>query len=157
MLTNPDAKTPTLRLVTVVIGILVVIAALGIYAVYRPRAPKIGTATTTAATAHLDEGVAPDKYGRLNADAQVSLSRALCDHDERCQKIGQGNQYDDRQRCESDRRDQVSKQYPGNVCSRGMAPDKVEACAKAIHASDCKTSLNSLQEYPPCTADVLCH
>ena len=85
------------------------------------------------------------------------MTRALCDHDERCQKVGAGKEYSDRQLCEIDRRKQVNNQYPGNVCSRGLSSEKVESCVSAIIAAGCDTSLSSVQEYPPCTADVLCH
>ncbi|WP_394844544.1 DUF6184 family natural product biosynthesis lipoprotein [Pendulispora brunnea] len=155
-----DRKNPPLRTVVGVIATLAIVASVGIFAVYNRRDEgKIGTAQTTGAsvaTSHLQEGVSPDDYGKVNTDAHERITAARCDREERCQTMGGGKRYTGRKTCERERRTQANYLLPAEKCSRGIPADRVNACVTAIAAAKCDMPAESFDELAPCTAQALC-
>lgn len=136
------------------------VAAVGGYFIYdRSDENKFGTTTTTGATSHLDmqdKSVGPRDYGGINADAHVRLAEVRCDRDERCQNVGAGKRYGDREACISERRAQSDALIPAVRCNQGMNPDRVETCVAAIENAPCNVSLESLDGIESCRAQSLC-
>jgi hypothetical protein len=146
-----------LYLVAGVAILLAGVAVVGGYAIYdQSDAGRVGTTTTTGATSHVELGVDPRKYGGINADAHVRLATARCERDQRCQGIGAGKRYLDREACASERRVQSDAWLPEARCRNGITPERVESCVAAIQSTSCETALETLDGIEACRAQSLC-
>lgn len=82
------------------------------------------------------------------------VAKARCDHEQRCNRIGQNTSYSDREHCMNVLR--VDAQKDLNQCQAGLDRDDLRECLTQIANEDCNGVFAGLAEYKACRLDDLC-
>lgn len=82
------------------------------------------TTTTSAVTVLNDTAVENIVYGR-------------CTHENACNNVGEGRQYDSLGSCTTEQRGRVNGVISRDACPRGIDAYKLQACMSAIDRSPC--------------------
>lgn len=84
------------------------------------------------------------------------IADARCDHEQKCNNIGQGQKYASRDVCKQQLSSSTSSDLNATSCPRGLDQDAVNRCMNAISNEQCSVSLDTLSRMADCRTDALC-
>jgi Family of unknown function (DUF6184) len=94
-----------------------------------------------------------------NAVDQKSVERiadARCDHEQKCNGIGQGQTYASREDCKQKLVSDTSNDLNATSCPHGLDQDALNRCVNAISNEQCSVSLDTLSRMADCRSGVIC-
>jgi hypothetical protein len=80
---------------------------------------------------------AGEQVDQQNQAAMVSIANARCGRAERCQEVGSGKPFSDRDTCMTEVLDDVRVDLSAANCPGGIVQKELEECLAAIEAEDC--------------------
>lgn len=84
------------------------------------------------------------------------LADARCDHEQKCNNIGQGQKYASRDVCKQQLVSSTSTDLNAQSCPRGLDQDALNRCMNAISNEQCSVSIDTLSRMADCRTDALC-
>jgi hypothetical protein len=95
-----------------------------------------------------------------NAVDQKTVERiadARCDHEQKCNNIGQGQKYGSRDDCKKDMTSSTSGELNATSCPKGLDQDALNRCLGAINNETCSAvSLDMLARIADCRTGSIC-
>jgi hypothetical protein len=106
----------------------------------------------------------PAEHGRPAASAPArelssavhDLSDARCDLEERCNHVGAGQTYENREACETKMHGSIGDDLNTNDCPHGIADSKLSSCLSDIHAEKCGNPIEALSRWNACRKGEIC-
>jgi len=87
-----------------------------------------------------------------NAGGQ--LASAYCDHEQRCNNIGEAKKYGSRQHCMTVMGNEAAKQV--NHCTKGIDQEDLRECLTDIAGQDCSNPIDDMMSSKECGMDDMC-
>ena len=84
------------------------------------------------------------------------LTGARCDLEERCNHIGSGQTYDNREACETKLHGSISDDLNTSDCPHGIADAKLDACLHDIKAEACGDPIEAMSRWNSCRKGQIC-
>lgn len=110
----------------------------------KPVAGSEAPPGVTAAQNRVDQGVV------------AKLASARCDHEQKCNNIGQGQKYATLDVCEAQLESATTSDLNAQSCARGLDENAIDRCISAIGAEQCSLSLDTLSRMTDCRTGALC-
>jgi hypothetical protein len=115
-------------------------------------------AALTGACSHTDKPAAyaeaPRAYELKSAVSDIVKAR--CNLEARCNNIGAGQKFDDRQACESKLQGSTADDLNSKDCPQGIDRDKLSECLADIKAESCGSPLDSMSRWNACRTGNVC-
>jgi hypothetical protein len=92
------------------------------------------------------------------ADRRVvdRIATARCDHEEQCDRVGQGKKYATRDVCQTQLHSDTMKDLNAQSCPKGIDQSAVDHCLGAIQAQPCSSLLGTLTQMTDCRVGSMC-
>jgi len=84
------------------------------------------------------------------------IADARCDHEQKCNSVGQGQKYASLDDCKQKLASDTSKDLNAMSCPRGLDQDALNRCVNAIHNEQCSVSLDTLSRMADCRTGAIC-
>ena len=84
------------------------------------------------------------------------IAEARCDHEQKCNNIGQGQKYGSREDCKQKLATDTSSDLNATNCPRGLDQDALNRCVNAINNEQCSVSLDTLSRMADCRSGAIC-
>ena len=97
-----------------------------------------------------------EAQNRADQSVVAKLAAARCDHEQKCNNIGQGQKYTSREMCKQQLASSTSNDLNATSCPRGLDQDAVNRCMNAISNEQCSVSIDTLSRMADCRTDALC-
>ena len=110
---------------------------------HRGPDPSSTTTTTSARVIGGDEAVA-------------RLTKARCDREMTCDKVGHGKTFEDRDACMRDLRGRTDTELLSRVCARGISEHHLEYCLSEVRRESCGNPLHTAERIDDCAGRMLC-
>jgi hypothetical protein len=91
-----------------------------------------------------------------NLTAVESLALARCERETRCENIGDGKKYANRDACMNDVRAKGDNELTTSSCPVGINQAKLQTCLDEIRTERCNNPLDQLGRLSACRTDALC-
>ena len=103
--------------------------------------------------------VPPGVTAAQNTVDQKSVERiaeARCDHEQKCNNIGQGQKFASREDCKQKLMTDASGDLNATNCPRGLDQDALNRCVNAINNEQCSVSIDTLSRMADCRTGAIC-
>jgi hypothetical protein len=103
--------------------------------------------------------VPPGVTAAQNTADQKAVDRiadARCDHEQRCNNIGQGQKYASRDECKHKLSSDTSNDLNAANCPKGLDQDALNRCVNAINNETCSVSIDTLSRMADCRTGAIC-
>jgi hypothetical protein len=91
-----------------------------------------------------------------NPTSVESLALARCERETRCENIGDGKKYANRDACMNDVRAKGDNELTTSSCPAGINQSKLQTCLDEIRTERCNNPLDQLGRLSACRTDALC-
>jgi hypothetical protein len=81
---------------------------------------------------------------------------ARCDREQRCNNVGAGKDYDNRQACVSKIEGKTESDLNTKDCDKGIDKGKLDACLQKIHEEECGNPIDSISRIAACRTGEVC-
>ena len=88
--------------------------------------------------------------------AVKDISNARCDLEQRCNNIGAGQSFDNREACETKMRGSLGDDLNTKDCPSGVDHEKLSACLSQIRAEECGSPMDSMSRWAACRTGEIC-
>jgi hypothetical protein len=120
-----------------------------------PESATQSSGATEESSAGLPERASPIAAPADSSELHERASRALCDREVYCERLGAGRPYESQDACMTDKRVRVRRALDRAPCTE-FRGDRVTACLGAIRAAPCGRPDEPIPPPSSCTKDVLC-
>ena len=86
--------------------------------------------------------------------ATEDMANVRCDHEQRCNEIGEGKKYSDRNHCLGVMRKEAGESL--NSCHKGIDENDLRQCMTELQNQDCDGLFEGIGEMKACGMDDLC-
>jgi hypothetical protein len=80
-----------------------------------------------------------------------------CDLEERCNHVGSGQTYENREACESKLRGSISNDLNTADCPHGISDAKLDKCKAEIRAESCGDPIEAMSRWNACRQGNICN
>jgi hypothetical protein len=94
--------------------------------------------------------------GRALSSVVDDIADARCELEQRCDNIGAGQTYDNRNTCETKLRSSITDDLNTKDCPNGVEHAKLSACLSQIRSEKCGSPMDSLSRWAACRQGELC-
>jgi hypothetical protein len=84
------------------------------------------------------------------------ISDARCELEQRCDNIGAGQSFDNRDACETKMRASIADDLNTQDCPHGVEHSKLSACLAEIRSEKCGNPMDSMSRWNTCRKGALC-
>jgi hypothetical protein len=84
------------------------------------------------------------------------ISDARCELEQRCDNIGAGQSYENRDACATKLRASIADDLNTQDCPHGVEHAKLSACLAQIRSEKCGNPMDSMSRWAACRKGVLC-
>jgi len=88
--------------------------------------------------------------------AQDQITQARCDMEQRCNHVGQGQTYANRDACMTQIRTEWKADLTFDNCSGGVDAKGLDECLTHIRDHECGSAISNLERVAECTKSQLC-
>lgn len=99
---------------------------------------------------------APVAAPPANISSVESLALARCEREAKCENIGDGKRYANREACMNDVRARGDNDLTTSTCPAGVNQSKLQTCLDEIRTERCSNPLDQLGRLSACRTDALC-
>jgi hypothetical protein len=90
------------------------------------------------------------------SSAVNDVADARCDFEQRCDHIGAGQSFDDREACETKMHGSIADELNTKDCPNGVADSKLSACLSQLRSEKCGDPMDSMSRWAACRQGELC-
>jgi hypothetical protein len=106
-------------------------------------------------TEHSGAPAASAPARELNS-AVNDVADARCDLEQRCNNIGAGQSFDNREACETKMHGSVADELNTKDCPNGVDESKLSACLSQLRSEECGDPMDSMSRWAACRQGELC-
>jgi hypothetical protein len=88
--------------------------------------------------------------------AVTDISDARCDLEQRCNNIGAGQSFDNREACETKMHGSLADDLNTKDCPHGVDHSKLSACLGQLKSEECGNPMDSMSRWEACRQGELC-
>jgi hypothetical protein len=112
---------------------------------------RTGDAPSTTRLTSAEAGATPASIASIDA---IALAR--CDREQRCDNIGDGRKFLNRDACLNDIRAKGDNDLTVSTCPGGVDTARLDACLAAVRTERCDDPLDFVARLSECRTDSLC-
>ncbi len=90
------------------------------------------------------------------SSAVDDLTAARCDLEQRCNHVGDGQTYENREACETKLHGSIASELNTSDCPHGIADSKLTACKNDIKAESCGNPIDAMSRWNACRKGAIC-
>lgn len=84
------------------------------------------------------------------------ITMARCSREARCNNIGNGKKYDNREQCQREIRDSAYDSLGPTECTSGIDQAQLNECLAAIQGEECGNVIDTIERVAACRSSALC-
>lgn len=84
------------------------------------------------------------------------VADARCDFEQRCDHIGAGQSFENREACETKMRGSIADDLNTKDCPNGVADSKLSACLSQLRSEECGDPMDTMSRWAACRQGELC-
>lgn len=91
------------------------------------------------------------------SSAVNDVADARCDLEQRCNNIGAGQSFENREACETKMHGSLADDLNTKDCPNGVDNSKLSACLSQLRSEECGDPMDSMSRWAACRQGELCH